>query len=127
TRRPARSRTRTLAFGLAIVAVIAAATYTFRYFSYAGAHPSTDDAFVQGDTTIISAMVSGRVSRILVKGYQHVRKGELLVELDPVEAEIAMQQAQAGLEAARTRVSQAAAALVVQRHQAAASFAQAQA
>jgi membrane fusion protein (multidrug efflux system) len=116
-----------LAFGLAIVAVIAAVTYTFRYFGYAGAHPSTDDAFVQGDTTIISAKVSGRVSRILVKGYQHVRKGEPLVELDPVDAEIAMQQAQAGLEAARTRVSQAAAGLVAQRHQAAASFAQAQA
>ncbi len=123
----ARSRTRTWLFGLAMVVTIAAVGYTFRYFRYAGAHPSTDDAYVQGDTTIVSAKVSGRVNRVLVRGYQHVRKGEPLVELDPVDAEIALQQSQAGLEAARTRVGQAAAALVAQRHQAAASLAQAQA
>src|SRR5207245_287580 len=101
--------------------------YTVRYFRYAGAHPSTDDAYIQGDTTIISAKVSGRVGRVLVRGYQHVHKGELLVELDPVDTEIGLQQAQAGREAARTRLSQAAAALVAQRHQAAAALAQAQA
>jgi membrane fusion protein, multidrug efflux system len=127
TRRRGRSRRRTWAFGLAIAATIAAISYTFRYFDYAGAHPTTDDAFVQGDTTIVSAKVSGRVTRILVRGYQQVHKGELLVELDPVDAEIAVQQAQAGLEVAQTRVGQAAAALVAQRHQTTASLAQAQA
>jgi membrane fusion protein, multidrug efflux system len=122
-----RSRARTWIFAVILVAISAAVLYTVRYFRYAGAHPSTDDAYVQGDTTIISAKVSGRVSRVLVRGYQRVRTGDLLVELDPVDAEIALQQAQAGLESARTRVGQAAAALVVQRHQATAAFAQAQA
>ncbi len=122
-----RSRARTLILGLMLAAIGAAVLYTVRYFNYAGAHPSTDDAYVQGDTTIISAKVSGRVNRVLVRGYQRVRKGELLVELDPVDAEIAFQQAQAGLLAARTRVSQAEAALVAQRHQASAGFAQAEA
>jgi membrane fusion protein, multidrug efflux system len=122
-----RSRTRTWVFGAILAAVGIAVLFTVRYFSYAGAHPTTDDAYVQGDTTIISAKISGRVSRVLVHGYQRVRKGELLVELDPVDAEIAVQQAQAGLEAAQTRVGQAAAALVAQRHQAVAGLAQAQA
>jgi membrane fusion protein (multidrug efflux system) len=114
-------------FGLAILATVAAIDYAVRYFNYAVVHPSTDDAYGQGDTTIISGKVSGRVSRVLVRGYQHVRKDELLVALDPVDAEIAVQQAQAGLEVAQTRVSQAAAALVAQRHQTAAALAQAQA
>jgi membrane fusion protein (multidrug efflux system) len=122
-----RSRVRAWAFGLAIIAIGAAVMYTVRHFSYAGAHPSTDDAYVQGDTTITSAKVFGRVKRVLVKGYQHVRTGELLVELDPVDAEIALQQAQAGLDAARTRVRQAEAALIAQRHQATAAFGQARA
>ena len=122
-----RSRARPWILGLILVAIGWAVLFTLRYFNYAGGHPSTDDAYVQGDTTIISAKVSGRVSRVLVRGYQRVRKGDLLVALDPVDAEIAVQQAQAGLQVAQTRVSQAAAALVAQRHQAAASFAQAQA
>jgi membrane fusion protein, multidrug efflux system len=122
-----RSRARTWVLGLMLAAISAAIFYTVRYFNYTGAHPSTDDAYVQGDTTIISAKVSGRVNRVLVRGYQRVRKGELLLEIDPVDAEIALQQAQAGLVAARTRVGQATAALVAQRHQAAAAVAQAQA
>jgi membrane fusion protein (multidrug efflux system) len=127
TRIRPRPRARTWILAFILVAIGAAVLYTVRYFSYAGAHPTTDDAYVQGDTTIISAKVSGRVSHVLVRGYQHVRKGDPLVELDPVDAEIILQQAQAGLETARTRVSQAAAALVAQRHQASAAFAQAQA
>ena len=122
-----RSRARAWVLGLALVAIGAAVIYTVQYFRYAGAHPSTDDAYVQGDTTIISAKVFGRVARVLVTGYQDVRKGEPLIELDPVDAEIAMQQAQAGLDAALTRVRQADAALTAQRHQATAALAQARA
>ena len=122
-----RSRARIWMFGLALIAIGAAVTYTVRHFSYAGAHPSTDDAYVQGDTTIMSAKVVGRVARVHVKGYQQVRAGELLVELDPVDAEIAVQQARAGLDGARTRVHQAEAALIAQRHQASAAFGQARA
>ncbi len=122
-----RSWVRTWVFGLAMIAMGAAVIYTIHYFTYAGAHPSTDDAYVQGDTTIISAKVFGRVTRVLVAGYQHVRKGELLVELHPVDAEIAVQQARAGLDAAWPRVRQAEAALTAQRHQATASLAQARA
>ncbi len=122
-----RSNTRTRVFGLLLAGIAGAILYTVHYFSYAGTHPSTDDAFVQGDTAIISAKVFGRVGRVLVRGYQHVHKGELLVELDPLDAEIAQRQAQAALDAAQTRVRQANAALVAQQHEATAALAQAQA
>jgi membrane fusion protein (multidrug efflux system) len=122
-----RAGRRAWLFAAALVLIVGAVGYALRYFSYAGAHPSTDDAYVQGNTTIISAKVFGRVDRVLVKGYQRVHRGELLVELDPVDADIALRQAQAGLEAADTRVRQADAALVAQRHQAVAALAQAEA
>ena len=127
TRRNSRSRVRLWALGLILAIIGAGIGYTIHYFSYTGTHPSTDDAYVQGDTAIISAKVFGRVSRVYPRGYQNVRKGDLLVELDPVDAEIAVQQAQSALEAAQTRVRQAAAALVAQQHQASAGLAQAQA
>jgi membrane fusion protein, multidrug efflux system len=122
-----RFRARTLVFGMIVAAVAAAVLYTIHYFGLAATHPSTDDAYVQGDTAIISAKVFGRVSRVFIRGYQLVHKGEPLVELDPVDARIAAEQAQAALEVAQTRVHQAEAALVAQQHQATAAFAQARA
>jgi membrane fusion protein (multidrug efflux system) len=118
---------RTWVFGAILLAVAGAIFYTTRYFDYAGGHPTTDDAYVQGDTSIVSAKVFGRVGRVWVRGYQHVRKGQPLVQLDDVDARIAVEQAQASLDAAQTKVQQAAAALVAQRDQAAAAYAQAQA
>jgi membrane fusion protein, multidrug efflux system len=120
-------RARGWLFGVILAVIATAVLYTVHYFGYAGTHPSTDDAFVQGDTTIISAKVFGRVGRVLVRGYQRVHKGEPLVELDPVDARIALQQAQAAFDAAKTRVRQADAALTGQQHQAGAALAQAQA
>src|SRR5262252_1401141 len=58
-----RPRARTWILAVILVVIGAAVLYTVRYFNYAGAHPTTDDAYVQGDTTIISAKISGRVSR----------------------------------------------------------------
>jgi len=122
-----RPRARTWMLALILAAIAAATLYTVRFFAYGGTHPSTDDAYVQGDTAIISAKVFGRVGRVFVRGYQQVHKGDRLVELDPVDARIAAQQAQAALDAAETRVHQAEAALVAQRHQASAALAQARA
>ena len=122
-----RSRVRTWLLGVILAAIGGAVVYAVHYFSYAGVHPSTDDAYVQGDTTIISAKVFGRVSRVLVTGYEHVQKGEMLVELDPVDAQIAVHQAEAALASARTQVAQAQAALIAQEAQTTAALAQAQA
>jgi membrane fusion protein, multidrug efflux system len=122
-----RYRARTWALGLILAVVGAAVFYTVRYFTYAGAHPSTDDAYVQGDTTIISAKVFGRVSRVRVRGYEHVQKGQMLVELDPVDAQIAVHQAEAALTSTETQVAQAQAALIAQEAQTTAALAQARA
>ena len=122
-----RSWARAWVLGLLLLAIGAGVIYTVRHFGYAGTHPSTDDAYVQGDTAIIGAKVFGRVERVLVRGYQRVHKGELLVELDPVDARIALEQAQAALDAAETHVRQAEAALIAQRHQTGAALGQARA
>ena len=122
-----RSRVRTWLLGVILAAIGGAVVYAVHYFSYAGVHPSTDDAYVQGDTTIISAKVFGRVSRVPVRGYQHVHKGELLVELDPVDAHIAVQQAEAALASTKAQVAQAQAAFIAQQAQTTAALAQARA
>jgi membrane fusion protein (multidrug efflux system) len=44
---------------------------------------STDDAYVNGHVTFVAPRVSGQVTRVLVDDNNRVRKGELLVQLDP--------------------------------------------
>jgi membrane fusion protein (multidrug efflux system) len=44
---------------------------------------STDDAYVNGHVTFVAPRVSGQVLRVLVDDNNAVRRGDLLVELDP--------------------------------------------
>ena len=60
----------------------------------------TENAFVQADTVSVSAQVAGYVSEVLVVDNQVVRSGQLLVRLDPAEAEARLSQAEAGVSAA---------------------------
>jgi membrane fusion protein, multidrug efflux system len=72
---------------------------------------STDDAYVNGYVTFVAPRVSGQVTRVLVDDDNRVKKGDVLVELDPkpyqVEAAIkraAVDNAKANLVVAQDNV-----------------------
>jgi membrane fusion protein (multidrug efflux system) len=73
---------------------------------------STDNAYLQADSAIISPKVRGLVGRVLVEHDQPVRKGDVLVEIDPEEFDAHVAAATADLESARANVESARAALV---------------
>src|SRR6476646_9970176 len=52
---------------------------------------STDDAYVNGHVTFVAARIPGQVSKVLVDDNYHVKKGDLLVQLDrePYETAVA--------------------------------------
>jgi membrane fusion protein (multidrug efflux system) len=56
---------------------------------------STDDAYVNGYVTFVAPRVSGQVTRVLVDDDNRVKKGDVLVELDPKphQVEVAIKQA----------------------------------
>jgi membrane fusion protein, multidrug efflux system len=56
---------------------------------------STDDAYVNGYVTFVAPRVSGQVTRVLVEDNNRVKKGDVLVELDPkpYQVEVAIKQA----------------------------------
>lgn len=62
---------------------------------------STDDAYVNGHVTFVAPRVSGQVKRVLVDDNNSVRKGDLLVELDPEPFEVQVNIAQAAATAAK--------------------------
>jgi membrane fusion protein (multidrug efflux system) len=60
-------------------------------------YESTDDAQVDGHLNGITARIDGDVKAVYVEANQSVQAGQLLVELDPRDYEVALEQAQARL------------------------------
>ena len=69
------------------------------YYVHSLSFESTDDAFIDGNITPISPRISGHISGIYVSDNQWVKKGDLLVEIDPRNFEAELDAAKAGLEA----------------------------
>lgn len=69
-----------------------------------GRTETTDDAYVQAAKAPISASVSGRVTEVDVVENQHVKAGQVLFKLDPADAQVAAQRAEASVSAARLQV-----------------------
>jgi membrane fusion protein (multidrug efflux system) len=76
------------------VVLIIASILLWRYLS---SYEDTDDAFVDGHTDPISPRISGFVTAIHVENTYSVKKGQLLVELDPRDYQVAQDRAQAQL------------------------------
>jgi len=62
----------------------------------------------------ISAQANGRVTQVLVEPGDEVVEGDLLVRLDPTDAQLALQQAEAALEAAQAQLALLKAAPLLQ-------------
>jgi membrane fusion protein (multidrug efflux system) len=58
---------------------------------------STDDAYVSGNVVQITPQIAGTVVRIAADDTQFVKSGTTLVELDPADAKLALEQADAKL------------------------------
>ena len=56
---------------------------------------STDDAYVNSHVTFVAPRVAGQVTRVLVDDNNRVRKGDLLVQIDPepFKVQVAIKQA----------------------------------
>jgi membrane fusion protein (multidrug efflux system) len=76
---------------------------------------STDDAFVAGDLTPLSAHVSGYITEVPVNDFQTVKKGDLIAVIDPSDYQAQLELAQANLAAAEATLANLANQRVVQQ------------
>ncbi|CAM2193382.1 multidrug efflux pump membrane fusion protein EmrA [Paraburkholderia kururiensis] len=82
---------------LVVVILIAAVAYGLYYFLDARFHESTDDAYVNGNVVQITPQVTGTVVAVKADDTQTVKAGDPLVVLDPADARVALEQAEANL------------------------------
>jgi membrane fusion protein, multidrug efflux system len=79
------------------------------WWLYARQFEKTDDAYIQGNISLISPKIGAHVQKIYVQENQFVKKGDLLIELDSREAEAKLEKARAMLQMASARKTKAAA------------------
>ena len=77
---------------LGAIVVVVAVFFLWRYFA---SYEDTDDAQVDGHLNAISARVSGHVLKLLIEDNQYVELGTPLVQIDPKDYQVALDQAKA--------------------------------
>jgi membrane fusion protein (multidrug efflux system) len=80
---------------LIAVGVVLLIIGTILLVHYLDSYVDTDDAFIDGHTDPISARINGIVAKVYVEDTYRVRKGQLLVELDARDNQVAKEQANA--------------------------------
>jgi membrane fusion protein (multidrug efflux system) len=74
---------------------------------------ATDDAFIDGHISQVSAQIGGRVSAILVQDNAVVAAGQVLLRIDPRDYQVRLEQAQAQADQAAAELTQARGTLAV--------------
>jgi membrane fusion protein, multidrug efflux system len=93
-----KGRKRKLLLGVIfIMLILAAIAYGIYYYLVARFHVDTDDAYVNGNVVQITPQVTGTVVGVNADNTQIVTKGDPVVLIDPADARIALQQAEADL------------------------------
>jgi membrane fusion protein (multidrug efflux system) len=80
-----------------LVVVIAAAIGAMWLWAYEGSFEETDDAQVDGHIYPVNARINGRVVDVRVDNNIQVTPGQVLVQLDPTDYQVALHKAEADL------------------------------
>ena len=104
-----KRKTFLLAVGLTVL--LGAAALGVHYWLWSQIHEETDDAYVAGHVHPISSRIAGTVETVVVNDNQHVERGQVLLRLDPRDAEVRLAQAQAALDMARRQAAGAGTAV----------------
>jgi membrane fusion protein (multidrug efflux system) len=104
-----------LMLGIGVLLVAAVGTYGRYYWTVGRFLVSTDDAYVEADSTIVAPQVSGYLSAVLVADNQPVKAGQTLAKIDDRDYVAALTQAKADVATAQADIENATAALLQQQ------------
>ncbi len=99
--------------GLSILAVLIIAGVL--YWLHARHYENTDDAFIDGHMSQVSAQVAGRIVSLAIEDNQMVKKDAPLLQIDPRDYQVKLATAQSQRAQAAAQVDQAKAGLLQQQ------------
>jgi membrane fusion protein (multidrug efflux system) len=96
----------TVSVGILAIAVAVAVLFSSRWDAWVGARSdqTTDDAYLKGDLTPLSAKVEGYVRKVPINDFQRVKAGEPLVEIEDDDYRARVDQAAADVMAAEAAI-----------------------
>jgi membrane fusion protein (multidrug efflux system) len=100
------SKRRRILLLIALIFIVIAALWAAYWVLVLEKREKTDDAYVNGNRVVISAQVSGTVVAVLADDTQLVNAGQVLVKLDPTDAQTALSRAASALGSAVRQVRQ---------------------
>ena len=95
--RKPRAKRKIALVAVALAVVLAGAAYGIYYWLYLSHYESTDNAYVQANVVQVTPQVAGTVVAINADDTDFVKAGQSLVRLDPADAQVALEQAEAQL------------------------------
>ncbi len=95
----------------AILVLVAAAFFGYRYWRAESRFVTTDNAYVGANEVEVTAQVAGKVQRVYVSDHEKVKQGDALFDIDPSDYRLALEKARAQLELARQSTSEEGAAV----------------
>jgi membrane fusion protein (multidrug efflux system) len=109
--------------GILVIAAAVAILFASRWDSWVGAHvaQTTDDAYVKGDLTPLSAKIEGYLTKVPINDFQRVKAGELLVQIEDDDYKARVDQAEADVAAAEAAIENLKSRKAEQRAQIAAA------
>ncbi len=99
------------------VLLIAGAITLYFYLSYKATHISTDDAFVDGRVHSIAPKISGTVKAVYVNDNEMVKKGDMLLEIEPADYDARTNEAQSSANAEQAKLNEIRASVKAARAQ----------
>jgi membrane fusion protein (multidrug efflux system) len=82
---------------IAAVFILAGLAWLLLYIFVFTQRETTDDAYVKGDMVTISSRVAGTVIEVGVEETERVHQGQVLIKLDPVDAQVSLMNAEGQL------------------------------
>jgi len=101
--------------GVSLLAIASSGYFGWHYWTAGRFQVSTDNAYVKADTITIAPKVSGYIGSVLVGDNEAVHTGQVLARIDDRDFRVALQQADAGVAAARAAGATKRAALAAQQ------------
>src|SRR5208282_1203011 len=94
---PANGRRRRILLLIAAVFIIIGVLWGIVWLLVLSKRERTDDAYVSGNKVVISAQVPGSAGAVLTDDTQFVQAGQVLVRLDPTDAQISLARSASAL------------------------------
>ena len=94
---PPSAKRRNILILIAVIFIVLGALWGAYWVLVLAKREQTDDSYVNGNKVVISAQISGTVIAVLADDTQLVKAGQVLVRLDPIDAETGLSRTASAL------------------------------